>query len=1016
VESERWSRIREIYDQALELDERRRAEFLEHSCGGDERLLQEVKSLLAHEKLAEHFIESPALQVVSKMVAGSLQMQESETSLAGRTVSHYHILEKLGGGGMGVVYKAEDTRLHRFVALKFLPPHVARDPQWSNRFQREAQAASALNHPNICTIYDIGEHEGNAFIAMEFLDGQTLKHLISAPDRATGHIVDLGIQIADALEAAHSHGIIHRDVKPANIFVSKQGHVKLLDFGVAKLSREFAVRDQAPASADSPSRNEHLTHPGVAIGTAAYMSPEQVRGEELDARTDLFSFGVVLYEMATGSHPFRADPSGAISGAILHEVPRSPSLANPTLSPKLDEIITRALQKDRDLRYQHAAQLGADLRRLKRDAESSENRARADEKRHLWRIAAAVLLVVAVAASALFYRSRNQHPLTERDTVVLADFNNQTTEPVFTDALKQAFSAEMGQSPFLNVMSDRKINDTLQMMRRPSGDRITVEAGREICQRNGAKALLNGAISSLGSVYVIHLNAIACSTGENLAQEQAEAASREDVLKALSQACSRLRIKLGESLPSVQKYETPIEATTSSLEALQSYSLGLKVKNEKGSAASIPFLKRAIELDPNFPMGYAALSSAYSATYQASLAAEYAGKAYELRDRVAAAERLSISATYFRATGQTEKTIPAYQEWIATYPRDPVPHANLSITYAEIGQYEKALAEIKQALELAPDYRHYYSNLLFTYLYLNRLDEAEATFNQALTRGLDSGDLRVQMYALAFVRGDAKSMEEQLAWFAGRPGEEDGLLSTQSDTEAYYGRMHRAREMSRKAVDSALRASSKETAAFWEVNAALREAEIGNVAAARKGVESALSLSQGESVKTVAALALARIGDSKAETLAAELLKEFPTNSLLKLYWLPTIHASLELRRGNYTKALRQLEDAESYELGIAGMFVNYLYPGYVRGQAFLLGHDGRAAATEFQKLLDHPGLMQNFITGPIAHLQIGRAYASAGDTTRAKAAYRDFFNLWKDADPDIPILRQAKAEYGKLR
>jgi eukaryotic-like serine/threonine-protein kinase len=1014
VEPEGLRRIEEAYHRALEVDESRRSEFLKEFCAGDETLRREVESLLAHEKQAEHFIESSALKVVSKQVASQLRARESETSLVGRTVSHYHIIEKLGDGGMGVVYKAEDTRLHRFVALKFLPEHFAHDPQWLSRFRREAQAASALNHPNICTIYDVGEYEGNAFIAMEFLDGQTLRHIIGGGP-STEQVLDLGIQIADALEAAHSHGIVHRDVKPANIFVSKQGHVKLLDFGVAKLSRDFAAHDQADAEPQSPSGEEHPTRPGVAIGTAAYMSPEQVRGEDLDGRSDIFSFGVVLFEMATGIHPFRGNTSGAISGAILYQTPMGPSLSNSQLSPKLDEIIAKALQKDRDLRYQHAANLGADLRRLRRDPENSQSRARVAPKRILWKIAAVALLVIAVVGSALVYYFHSQHPLTERDTVVLADFNNQTTDPIFSDTLKQAFSTELGQSPFLNVMSDRKINETLQMMRRPSGDRITLDVGREICQRNGAKALLNGTISSLGSVYLISLNAVACSTGENLAEEQAEAGSKEDVLKALSQASSRLRIRLGESLPSVQKYETPVEATTSSLEALQNYSLGLKVKNEKGNVASIPFLKRAVELDPNFPMAYAALSVAYSNTYQPSLAVEYASKAYQLRDRVTEREKMRISATYFGSLGEEEKTIQAYQEWIAVYPRDPMPHLNLGGTYHHIGQNERALSEIKQALELMPDYRAYYGNLLFSYLLLNRFDEAQATFDQALARGMDSGDLRIQMYALAFVRGDTKAMAEQLAWFAGKPGEEDALLSTQSDTEAYYGRMRRAREFSRRAVDSALRAGSKEAAALWEVNAALREAEIGENTAARKGVTSALSLSRDKTVKIVAALALARVGDPKAEALAKELANEYPTNGLLKLYWLPTIRASLEMKRENSAESLRQLADAKSYELGTAGMFVNYLYPGYVRGQAFLLAHNGIGAAAEFQKLLDHPGLMQNFVTGSIAHLQIGRAYAKAGDAAKAKAAYRDFFNLWKDADPDVPILKEAKTEYGNL-
>jgi eukaryotic-like serine/threonine-protein kinase len=1030
MESKRWQRIRELYQQALELEESPRAEFLEHSCGNDPSLRREVESLLAQEKKAEKFIEIPAMEVVGKLIVRhSPPSGKSTADLQGLTISHYRVLEKLGGGGMGIVYKAEDRRLHRFVALKFLPGNLARDPQWLSRFRREAQAASALNHPNISTIYDIGEDGGNAFIAMEFLKGETLKQVIARAPLRIGEILDISVQMAEALEAAHGSGIVHRDVKPANVFICEGGRAKLLDFGVAKITPEFSSGGR-PA-ADSIALQQDLTDTGIAVGTAAYMSPEQVRGDKLDGRTDLFSFGVVLYEMTTAAQPFKGNTLGAVSAAILHDNPRSPLLVNPRLSPALAEVITRALEKDRDQRYQHAADLLRDLRWVKHDLDSGKEASAGSKlramsmlfatRRHgagsaLARIAAVTLLVAAMVGGAIYYRSHHTRlTLSQHDTVVLADFNNQTGDPVFGDALKQAFAVELGQSPFLNVLSDHKVNETLRMMGRTPGDRISVDVGREICQRNGAKALLSGAISSLGNVYLITLSAVTCSTGENLAQEQADATSKENVLKALSQASSRLRSKLGESLPSVQKYESPVEATTSSLEALQNYSRGIRLRGTKGFAASLPFLQRAVELDPGFPSAYIALAVAYSNLGQRELALKYATKAYELRDRVTERERLRISTSYFRTTGETEKSLLAYEEWISSYPRDPVPHLNLGVTFADIGQHEKALSEIKQSLEIAPDFL-VYSNLGFTYLCLNRLDEAQASLDQGRARGQDNQDLHEQMYTLAFLRGDQTGMRAQLAWATGRPGDEDGLLSTQSDTEAYYGRFSKAREYSRKAVDSALRAGSKETAAIWQVNAALREAEIGEITAARKGVAAALALSQGKDVKTVVALVLARIGDPKAETLAHELVKDYPNDSLLKLYWLPTIEASLELGRGNSAQALSQLENAESYELGIAGGSINYLYPAYVRGQAFLLAHNGRAAAGEFQKLMDHPGLMMNFVTGSISHLQIGRAYESAGESAMAKAAYQEFFNLWKDADPDIPLLKHAKLEYSRLQ
>lgn len=1016
--------MEELFHQALELDESRRADFLESECGDDTWLRRELESLLAHAKEAEQFIESPALLEMGKQLADESratgnETHEDGTELIGSVVSHYRVTEKLASGGMGLIYKAEDTRLHRFVALKFLPQNVARDPQWLARFQLEAQAASALNHPNICTIYDIGEHDNNTFIAMEFLEGRSLKDVIAQAPLTTDQILNLGIQIADALEAAHRHGVIHRDLKPANIFVSERGHAKLLDFGIAKLSRQFTAAGAGSATPDSPV-DRHLTDSGVALGTAAYMSPEQVRGEELDARTDLFSLGVVLYEMATGQRPFKGKTSGAVSSAVLHETPASPSSLNSGLPAKLAAIITNALEKDRGLRFQHASEMHAELKQLKREIDAGDRIApgfvnRSPRRKALGRIALSSLLAIAVAGGALLYRfHQSRPPLTERDTVVLADFVNQTADPVFAEALKQALEGELLQSPFLNVLSEQKVSQTLRLMGRPANAPITVDVGREICQRTGSAALITSSISSLGNLYLIHLSAVACGSGDTLAQEEQQVANKEDVLTALSRAASSLRSRLGESLPSVQKFETPAEATTTSLDALKSYSVGMRVANEKGAVAALPFFQRAIQLDPNFAMADNALAVAYANLYEKSLGIEYAAKAYSLRDRVTEREKMRIASTYLHLTGQTEKKIAAYQTWILSYPRDPVPHVNLGVTYADIGQHEKALAEIKEALRLAPDLRAY-GNLGWTYLNLNRLDEADASFKEALARKQDTGDLRVQMYALAFVRGDKAKMAEQLAWGMGRPGDEDELLSTQSDTEAYFGRLSKAREFSRRAVDSALRANSREAAAIWQINAALREAELGNTTEARQGVAAALALSQGKDVEIFAALTLARIGAPGADAIVKRLEKSYPDNSLLKLYWLPTIAAAIDLRRGNSAAAIAQLQVARDYELGIAGTFINYLYPAYVRGQAYLMAHDGNAAAAEFQKLLDHTGIVTNFVTGSLAHLQIARAYAAAGNRVAAKTAYEEFLASWKDADSDIPLLKEAKAEYSRL-
>jgi serine/threonine protein kinase/Tfp pilus assembly protein PilF len=954
-----------------------------------------------------------------------LRTGQQSGALTGKTVSHYRVLEIVGGGGMGVVYRAQDLKLSRSVALKFLPEEFGSDPRAGERFEREARAASALDHPNICSIYEFGEHEGKPFIVMQLLQGQTLKdRLAMVKDERTGtfigkplpidELLSLAIQIADGLEAAHEKGLLHRDIKPANIFITQRGVAKILDFGLVKLIEDAGHDDAADGGLQrtppSGAGSVELSRAGFTVGTAAYMSPEQVRGEKLDPRTDLFCFGLLLYEMGTGRRAFAGEDAAALRNAILNREPVPARELNPVLPPKLERIINKCIQKDQALRYQRAADIRTDLENLKR--------AREHPLRRRWKsLTVAAVVAVLMATGGVYWYAHRTPKFREKDTIVLADFTNETGEAVRDEGLKLKLADSLGDSPYLNVLSDQKVSDTLKLMELPANERLTPKVMIEVCKRTGSKAMLTGTITRAGNSYEIYLNATNCQTGEKLAGSSEEAKGPEEVLNALVKASSRVRQQLGESLASLQKYDTPLPpATTASSEAIQAYAMGFKLETTQGSESAVPFFKRAIELDPNFAEAYAELGVAYSNMQQPSLSRQNTKRAYELRDRVSPRERFHIDAEYYYSvTGELQKANQTELDWIQVFPRDWTPYQDLSVNYFTLGQYEKAIKLELEALQVFPANVNPFATLMANYNAMNQPEKAIATFNEARSHNLEHPYLHRYRYDAAFLQGDDAVMQQELTWAMGDPANQDLLLAAQSDTEAYHGRMESARSFSQRAAQAAKIADGPDRAAQASVGEALREAELGNGERAQKLATQSLTNSSENGIDIEVALTMARAGNiAQAQKLAEKLDREFPQDTMVQNYALPVIRAAIELRKNNPSAAIEILEVTLPYEMGSSAF--GFLYPAYLRGEAYRMAGQGQQAAVEYQKLLDHRGVTLNFITAALARLQLARSLAMSGNKAAARKSYEDFLTLWKHADEDLPILKAAKAEYQGLQ
>jgi eukaryotic-like serine/threonine-protein kinase len=968
---------------------------------------------------------------------------------AGTKLGRYEIRSKIGAGGMGEVYRAEDTQLHRRVALKVFPAEFANDKTRLQRFAQEARSAASVNHPHIAHIYEIAEVEGVNFIAMEFVEGKSLRYRMNRASMKLGEIVGVAIQVADALSAAHKARIIHRDIKPENIMLRRDGYVKVLDFGLAKL----ADPKTTIMNAEGPTLIN--TDAGVVMGTHHYMSPEQAAGKPVDARTDIWSLGVILYEMVARSAPFMGDTPTEIIARVLEREPVPLSTRAPDTPLELQSIVAKALVKNRNERYQTVKDMLRDLKDLKQELEFASETERTvsnegakaatlqqdrslmnatltdgrtvqapptssaeylvsqikSHRKSVMLVLSALLITAAGLSYSFYFRRDGKAPaLTDRDTVLLADFVNTTGDTVFDGALKQGLAVQLQQSPFLNIFPDARIRETLRLMGRSPDERVTDLIAREICQRQGLKAFISGSITNLGNNYAIALKAVNAQTGDEMARDQIEAEGKEQVLKALGEAASQIREKLGESLSSIQKFDAPIKVTTSSLEALKAYSLGHEAFLRGKFLESIPFYKRAIDLDPNFAYAYMALAVTYGNTEQPALASENTAKAFALRDRVTEVERFRISDFYYQfVTGEIDKEIEVLILHQKTYPRDFSAPENLSNSYLLIGQFGKAIEAAHEGLAGDPKSIPLQANLGEAFIHLNQFAEAKEIFDR-IVQQFDDAQIRTRLFRIAFARGDTAAMQQQLDWANGKP-DEYVALDWQTSTAGCAGQWQKAQDFSRRSIALATHSDAKEVAAGYAAEHALRAAIFGQSGQAKAEASQSLALKRNQVTLVRAALALALAGDaSRAQSLIDELVKQYPKDTLINGLWLPAIRAATELQQGKSAKAIELLEDARRYEP------MAEFWPQYLRALAYLKLNKGAEAAVEFQKILDHRGEAPLSALYPLAHLGLGRAAILSGNKAKARTAYQDFFALWKDADANIPILSQARLEYESLK